>query len=240
MKERLQKIISHAGVASRRKAEALIAAGKVRVNGQVVREMGIEADARKDRIEVEGKVIRPERLRYFLFYKPDRVISSVKDPQGRRTVLDFFPAVKERIFPVGRLDYHTTGLLLVTNDGELDYILTHPSREVPKTYDVTVRGKYSEKLAANMSKGVQLDDCRTSPCDITVKSYDEVRNRTYLTMTLHEGKNREIRRMMEKFHFPVFELKRVQYSFLTLDGVVKGKARALTEEEVAKLYAMYK
>ncbi len=236
MKERLQKVLSHAGVASRRKAEALILAGKVRVNGRVVRELGTEADIRKDRIEVDGRPVRPERLRYFLFFKPDRVISSVKDPQGRRTVMDFFPTVKERIFPVGRLDYHTEGLLLMTNDGALDHLLTHPSREVPKTYEVTVRGKFSEALAARMEKGVDLEDGRTAPCEVEVLRYDEVRNRTYLKVTIHEGKNREVRRMMEKFHYPVFELKRVQYAFLTLDGVAKGKYRPLTESEVARLY----
>lgn len=238
MKERLQKIISHAGVASRRKAEELIRAGKVRVNGRVVRELGTEADVRRDRIEVEGKRIRPEPLRYFLFYKPDRVISSVKDPEGRRTVLAFFPHVKERIFPVGRLDYHTEGLLLLTNDGMLDYLLTHPSREVPKTYEVTVRGKLSEALAARMARGVDLEDGRTAPAEIEVIRYDEVRNRTYLTVTIHEGRNREIRRMMEHFHYPVFALKRVRYAFLTLDGVSKGKYRPLTESEVKELYAL--
>lgn len=236
MKERLQKILSHAGVASRRKAEEMILAGRIKVNGKVVRELGTEADIRKDRIEADGKPVRPERLRYFLFFKPDRVITSVNDPQGRRTVLDFFPKVKERIFPVGRLDYHTEGLLIMTNDGALDYRLTHPSREVPKTYEVTVRGKFSEELAAKMEKGVQLDDGKTAPCEITVREYDEVRNRTYLTITIHEGKNREIRRMMEKFHYPVFALKRVKYAFLTLDGVTKGKYRPLSESEVAKLY----
>lgn len=235
MKERLQKILSHAGVTSRRKAEELIAAGRVKVNGRVVREPGTEADARKDRIEVDGEIIRAERLRYFLFHKPDRVICSAKDPQGRRTVLDFFPKVRERVFPVGRLDYHSEGLLLVTNDGDLDFRLTHPSHEVEKVYEVTVRGKFSEKLAANMARGVALEDGRTAPCEIEVLQYDEVRNRTYLRMTLHEGKNREIRRMMEKFHFPVFDLKRVQYSFLTLDGVAKGQYRELTAEEVEKL-----
>lgn len=236
MKERLQKILSHAGVASRRKAEEMILAGRIKVNGKVVRELGTEADIRKDRIEADGKPVRPERLRYFLFFKPDRVITSVSDPQGRRTVLDFFPKVKERIFPVGRLDYHTEGLLIMTNDGALDYRLTHPSREVPKTYEVTVRGKFSEELAAKMEKGVQLDDGKTAPCEITGREYDEVRNRTYLTITIHEGKNREIRRMMEKFHYPVFALKRVKYAFLTLDGVTKGKYRPLSESEVAKLY----
>ena len=236
MKERLQKILSHAGVASRRKAEEMILAGRIKVNGKVVRELGTEADIREDRIEADGKPVRPERLRYFLFFKPDRVITSVSDPQGRRTVLDFFPKVKERIFPVGRLDYHTEGLLIMTNDGTLDYRLTHPSREVPKTYEVTVRGKFSEELAAKMEKGVQLDDGKTAPCEITVREYDEVGNRTYLTITIHEGKNREIRRMMEKFHYPVFALKRVKYAFLTLDGVTKGKYRPLSESEVAKLY----
>ena len=240
MKERLQKVLSRAGVASRRKAEELILAGKVRVNGRIVRELGTEADPQKDVIEAGDRRIRPERLRYFLFFKPDRVITSVRDPQGRRTVVDFFPNVKERIFPVGRLDYHSEGLLLMTNDGNLDFMLTHPSREVQKVYEVTVRGKYSEALAAKMAKGVQLDDGRTAPCGIKVNEYDEARNRTYLTMTLHEGKNREIRRMMEKFHYPVFALKRIQYSFLTLDGLAKGKYRALSESEVKRLYELHR
>lgn len=240
MKERLQKVLSHAGVASRRKAEEMILAGKVRVNGRVVHELGTLADAAKDRIEVEGEPVRAEKLCYFLFNKPDRVITSVKDPEGRRTVLDFFPKVKARIFPVGRLDYHSEGLILLTNDGDLDYKLTHPSHEVPKVYEVTVRGKYSVRLAENMAKGVALEDGRTAPCEIEVLSHDEVKNRTHLRMTLHEGKNREIRRMMEKFHFPVFALKRVAYSFLTLEGVGKGKYRPLTESEVARLYELCK
>lgn len=132
MKERLQKVLSHAGICSRRKAEELIAAGQVRVNGKVIRELGSEADPVSDRIEVAGERIRPERKRYFLFYKPDNVITSVTDPQGRRTVMDYFRNIRERIFPVGRLDYHSEGLLLMTNDGELDNILTHPKHEVKR------------------------------------------------------------------------------------------------------------
>ena len=240
LKERLQKILSRAGVASRRKAEEMIAQGRIRVNGKVVREAGTMADIRADRIEADGVGLRPERLRYFLFHKPDRTITSVKDPEGRRTVLDFFPRVTERIFPVGRLDYHSEGLLLLTNDGDLDFILTHPSKGVPKVYEVTVRGKYSETLAAKMARGVNLPDGRTAPCKIDVLSYDAARNRTYLRMTLHEGKNREIRRMMEAFHYPVFALKRVKYSFLTLDGVAKGQYRSLSKEEVKKLYELYR
>ena len=235
MKERLQKIISHAGICSRRKAEELIKGGKVRVT-----ELGSEADVRKDKIVVLGEPIRPERLRYFLLNKPDRVITSVSDPQGRRTVMQYFPSVQERIFPVGRLDYHSEGLLIMTNDGELDNILTHPSHQVQKVYDVTVRGKFSDALAAKMSKGVKLKDgTRTALCEVEVLSYEKDRNRTHIRMTLHEGKNREIRRMMEAFHYPVFKLERIQYSFLTLDGVARGESRRLTHEEVKKLYELH-
>ncbi len=240
MKERLQKVLSHAGICSRRKAEELIAAGQVRVNGKVIRELGSEADPVSDRIEVAGERIRPERKRYFLFYKPDNVITSVTDPQGRRTVMDYFRNIRERIFPVGRLDYHSEGLLLMTNDGELDNILTHPKHEVKKVYEVTVRGKYSLKLADKMSKGVRIDSGVTAPCEIEVLGYDKEKNKTQVRMTLHEGKNREIRKMMAAFHYPVFGLKRVQYSFLTLSGVSRGEYRRLSLEEVKKLYELHK
>ena len=239
MKERLQKIISHAGVCSRRKAEELILAGKVKVNGVVVRELGSEADVRKDRIEVSERVIRPEPLKYFLFHKPDGVITSVSDPAGRRTVMDYFPRVRERIFPVGRLDYHSEGLLIMTNDGNLDFILTHPSHEVEKEYEVVVRGKYSDSLARKMEKGVKIDSGVTAPCEIVVESYDKEKNKTYLRMILHEGKNREIRKMMEAYHYPVFGLKRIRYSFLCLD-VGRGEYRRLTSAEVKKLHDLHK
>lgn len=240
MKERLQKVLSHAGICSRRKAEEMIEAGQVRVNGKVVRELGSEADPVSDRIEVMGQRIRPERKRYFLFYKPDNVITSVTDPQGRRTVMDYFRNIRERIFPVGRLDYHSEGLLLMTNDGELDNLLTHPKHEVKKVYEVTVRGKYSMKLAEKMSKGVRIDTGVTAPCEIEVLGYDKEKNKTQVRMTLHEGKNREIRKMMAAYHYPVFALKRVKYSFLTLNGLGRGEYRRLSLEEVKKLYELYK
>lgn len=233
MKERLQKILSHAGVCSRRKAEELILAGRVRVNGRVVRELGTEADVCTDKIEALGEIVKPEPLRYYLFHKPDRVITSVSDPAGRRTVMDYFRRVRERVFPVGRLDYHSEGLLLVTNDGQLDFILTHPRHEVQKEYEVVVRGKFSEKLAKKMEKGVKIDSGVTAPCEIEVLGYDAEKNKTRLRMVLHEGKNREIRKMMEIFHYPVFELKRIRYSFLTLD-VNRGQYRRLTAAEVKK------
>lgn len=240
MKERLQKILSQAGICSRRKAEEMIEAGKVTVNGQIVRELGSEADPVKDRIEVNGETVKPERKKYFLFYKPDNVITSVSDPQGRRTVMDYFRTVRERIFPVGRLDYHSEGLLIMTNDGDLDYILTHPSHEVEKTYEVTVRGWYSMKLADKMSRGVRIDTGITAPCEIEVLEYNKEKNKTKVRMVLHEGKNREIRKMMAAYHYPVFGLVRTKYGFLTMDGLSRGGYRRLTSEEVRKLYELYR
>lgn len=240
MKERLQKVLSHAGVCSRRKAEELITKGQVRVNGRVVRELGSEADPMRDTIEVIGEVIRRERPKYFLFYKPDRVITSLSDPEGRRTVADYFRNVRERVFPVGRLDYHSEGAILMTNDGELDNLLTHPRYQVNKVYEVTVRGRFSPKAAEKMAKGVKIDTGMTAPCEIEILEYNKEKNKTKVRMTLHEGKNREIRKMMEVFHHMVFELVRVQYAFLTLNGLKRGEYRKLTREEVKKLYDLAK
>lgn len=240
MKERLQKVLSHAGVCSRRKAEELITKGQVRVNGRVVRELGSEADPMRDTIEVMGEVIRRERPKYFLFYKPDRVITSLSDPEGRRTVADYFRNVRERVFPVGRLDYHSEGAILMTNDGELDNLLTHPRYQVNKVYEVTVRGRFSPKAAEKMAKGVKIDTGMTAPCEIEILEYNKEKNKTKVRMTLREGKNREIRKMMEVFHHMVFELVRVQYAFLTLDGLKRGEYRKLTREEVKKLYDLAK
>ncbi len=240
MKERLQKVLSHAGVCSRRKAEELITKGQVRVNGRVVRELGSEADPMRDTIEVMGEVIRRERPKYFLFYKPDRVITSLSDPEGRRTVADYFRNVRERVFPVGRLDYHSEGAILMTNDGELDNLLTHPRYQVNKVYEVTVRGRFSPKAAEKMAKGVKIDTGITAPCEIEILEYNKEKNKTKVRMTLHEGKNREIRKMMEVFHHMVFELVRVQYAFLTLNGLKRGEYRKLTREEVKKLYDLAK
>ena len=240
MKERLQKVLSHAGVCSRRKAEELITKGQVRVNGRVVRELGSEADPMRDTIEVMGEVIRRERPKYFLFYKPDRVITSLSDPEGRRTVADYFRNVRERVFPVGRLDYHSEGAILMTNDGELDNLLTHPRFQVNKVYEVTVRGRFSPKAAEKMAKGVKIDTGMTAPCEIEILEYNKEKNKTKVRMTLHEGKNREIRKMMEVFHHMVFELVRVQYAFLTLNGLKRGEYRKLTREEVKKLYDLAK
>ena len=238
MKERLQKILSHAGVCSRRKAEELILAGRVRVNGRVVRELGTEADVCTDKIEALGEIVKPEPLRYYLFHKPDRVITSVSDPAGRRTVMDYFRRVRERVFPVGRLDYHSEGLLLVTNDGQLDFILTHPRHEVQKEYEVVVRGKFSEKLAKKMEEGVKIDSGVTAP----VKSKCSAMTRKRIkqgSAWYSMRKNREIRKMMESSTIRFFELKRIRYSFLTLD-VNRGQYRRLTAAEVKNLYELHR
>jgi 23S rRNA pseudouridine2605 synthase len=240
VKERLQKILSRAGVCSRRKAEELIQDGKVKVNGVVERQLGTAADPTKDEITVNGQPVKKEPLRYFLFNKPDSVISSVKDPAGRKTVMDYFRHIKERIYPVGRLDYHSEGLLIMTNDGDLDYWLTHPSHEVEKVYDVTVRGHYTKKAAAVMEKGVRIESGVTAPCTIEILDYDKEKNKTKVRMYLHEGKNREIRRMMMAYHFPVFQLIRVKYGFLTLEGVKRGGFRKLAADEVRRLYELGK
>jgi 23S rRNA pseudouridine2605 synthase len=155
-------------------------------------------------------------------------------------VMDYFRTVRERIFPVGRLDYHSEGLLIMTNDGDLDYILTHPSHEVTKTYEVTVRGRYSPKLADKMSRGVRIDTGITAPCEIEVLGYDKEKNKTKVKMVLHEGKNREIRKMMAAYHYPVFGLVRTGYAFLTPEGLSRGMSRRLTSEEVRKLYELYR
>lgn len=240
MKERLQKILSRAGICSRRKAEELILEGKVRVNGKIVNTLGAMADPTKDEVMAGGNPVKKDPLRYFLFYKPDGVISSVSDPAGRKTVMDYFRSSRERIYPVGRLDYHSEGLLIMTNDGDLDFLLTHPSHEVEKTYEVTVRGRYSKKLASIMEKGVRIETGVTAPCKIEVMKYDKEKNKTIVRMHLHEGKNREIRRMMAAYHYTVFRLVRVQYGFLTLDGLKSGEYRRLTNQEVKELYSLGK
>ncbi len=236
--ERLQKVIAHAGVASRRKAEELIINGKVQVNGEVVTELGMKVDPDKSLISVDGKVIAIEDEKVtILLNKPSKVITSMEDPQGRTTVIDFID-VKQRVYPVGRLDYETEGLLLLTNDGELANRLMHPSYEIDKIYEVIVRGILSEDVLDRLRKGIQLDDGMTSPAN--VKWVEKKNRQTKVHITIHEGRNRQIRRMFEVVNFPVIQLKRIQYGFLTLKGTPKGKFRKLTKNEVCKLKQLIK
>ncbi|MET3696162.1 pseudouridine synthase [Bacillus oleivorans] len=232
--ERLQKVIAQAGVASRRKAEELIASGKVKVNGQVVLELGTKVKP-SDQIEVNGIPLEKEEPVYFLFYKPRGVISSVKDDKGRKVVTDFFPELKERIFPVGRLDYDTSGILLMTNDGEFTNQMTHPRYHIPKTYIAKVKGIPSKTEIAQLQKGVKLEDGMTAPAKVKMLSFDKRKNSSILELTIHEGKNRQVRRMFEAIGHPVLKLKRERFAFLTLDDLSPGDSRELTPHEVKQL-----
>lgn len=236
MKERLQKVMSNCGVASRRASEQLILAGKVRVNGVVVRELGTKVDLDKDMILVDGKRLEAEKKRYFLFNKPKGVITTASDDQGRETVMDYFKKVPERIYPVGRLDQNTEGLLLMTNDGELANILMHPSKLVDKTYEVKIKSRIADTVLQQLADGVELEDGITAPAIVCYNGYDVHTGITNVEITIHEGRNRQVRRMFEHFGLQVYNLRRVQYAFLTLSGVKRGAYRRLTPEEIAELY----
>jgi 23S rRNA pseudouridine2605 synthase len=233
MMERLQKILAQAGVASRRQAEVLIVEGKVQVNGQVVKELGTKVDPINDSIVVKGKQVTLEQKRTFLFYKPLYVITSMSDPQGRKVIPDFFHQIPERVYPVGRLDFDTEGLLLVTNDGELANHLLHPRFEVKKQYVATVKGIPDESVIRRLRKGVQLEDGITAPAEVTVMN--TTGENAKLKVTIHEGRNRQIRRMCKEVGFPVMHLVRTRLVNLTLRGLKRGEYRELTLTEISSL-----
>lgn len=233
--ERLQKIIAEYGYASRRKAEELIKQGKVYVNGVKVTELGTLAKA-TDIIEINGEVLKEKaKYEYYLLNKPRGVISSVKDEKGRTTVTDL---IKEsgRIYPVGRLDYDTTGIILLTNDGELTNILSHPKNEVPKTYLAKVKGHFKVLDLQKLRHGLYIDNYKTSNCHAKIKEYDKKTNTTKVELTIHEGKNHEVKKMFEALGYQVVKLKRLTYANLTLSKVPSGKYRKLTPKEVKILY----
>lgn len=235
--ERLQKVIARAGVASRRKAEELITSGKVQINGQTVTELGIKVKP-SDQIEVNGIQLEKEEPVYFLFYKPRGVISSVSDDKGRKVVTDYFPELKERIFPVGRLDYDTSGLLLLTNDGEFTNHITHPKYHIPKTYVAKVKGIPSKTEILQLQRGIKLEDGMTAPARVKMLSMDRKKNTAIIELTIHEGKNRQVRRMLEAIGHQVIKLKREKLAFLTLAGLTPGEARELTPHEVKQLRSL--
>jgi 23S rRNA pseudouridine2605 synthase len=235
--ERLQKIMAASGVASRRKAEEIIAAGRVTVNGKVVTEQGTKADAQRDEICVDGKPIeKPQRLRYFLLNKPKGYVTTVSDPEGRPTVMDLLPKRGERVYPVGRLDYASEGLLVMTNDGALAQKLMKAGSHVPKTYLVKTSGKPDEEAIERLRAGVkiELEDgkrVKTSPAKIRLA--EDGANPWY-EVVLIEGRNRQIRRMFAQVGHQVEKIKRVRVGPLELD-VAPGKYRELTTKEVERL-----
>ena len=238
MEERLQKIISRAGIASRRKAEEMIAAGRVTVDGTVVREPGTKADAASVRIAVDGKLLpREEQRVYFLLNKPKGYVSTAADERGRRTVLDLIPVKKTRIYPIGRLDQNTEGLLLLTNDGTLTQALLHPRFLVHKTYRAKVAGDLTPEALKKLRGGIELADGRTAPAEVRVYGTTD-KGLNEVEVTLHEGRNRQVRRMFEAVGCDVRSLKRTRFAQLTLDGVKRGAYRPLTKAEVRELYRL--
>ncbi|MBE3591094.1 MAG: rRNA pseudouridine synthase [Firmicutes bacterium] len=236
--ERLQKFLARAGVASRRRAERMIAAGRVRVNGAVVREMGVKVDPQRDRVEVDGRVIpaAPPPLRVAMLHKPRGVISSARDPQRRRTVTQLVPS-EERLYPVGRLDYDSEGLILLTNDGDLAFALTHPRHQVPKTYHVWVAGAVGEEALRRLASGLELDGRRTAPAVVRRRPDLDRPGETALEIELREGRKRQIRRMCEAVGHRVRRLVRVAVGPLRLGDLPPGRFRWLSEAEIAVLRA---
>ncbi|MCK0472175.1 pseudouridine synthase [Halalkalibacter sp. APA_J-10(15)] len=232
--ERLQKVIAQAGITSRRKAEQLIIEGKVRVNGKVVRELGVKVIPNKDEIEVNGVPIDREEPVYFLLYKPSGVISSVSDDKGRKVVTDFIE-IEQRVFPIGRLDYDTSGIILLTNDGEFANLLMHPKYNVNKVYVAKVKGIPSKEGLRKLQNGIVLEDGKTAPAKVKMTSLDKRKQTAIIRITIHEGRNRQVRRMLEAIGHPVMKLKREEYSFLNLKGLNPGEGRALKPIEVKHL-----
>ena len=236
MEERLQKVLAQAGVASRREAEEYITAGRVKVNGKVVKELGTKVGADAF-IMVDGHPIQRERKTYLLFYKPRGVVTTMKDPEGRKSIADYVKDIPQRVYPVGRLDYNTEGLLLLTNDGELAQAMTHPRHEVNKVYEVTVPGIVPQEKLDLLRIGVKLEDGMTAPAIVDLVGYDYEKNLTRFNVTIHEGRNRQVRRMCDYIGFPVRYLRRVQMGTLTLDGLRRGDCRELFNEEIEDLRA---
>jgi 23S rRNA pseudouridine2605 synthase len=237
MNDRLQKIIARAGLASRRAAEELILAGRVRVNGRVVRELGAKADPRADRIEVDGQRLVAEDLYYLVLHKPRGVVSTMSDPEGRPTVAELVKHVPARLYPVGRLDFATSGVLLMTNDGAFANGLLHPRRAVPKTYVLKVSGRMDEDDASVWRRGVMLEDGITLPAEARILRHED--DKTWLEVTLREGRNQQIRRMGDATGFRVMRLARVSFAGVTNEGLRPGELRPLTREELMVLREEY-
>ena len=239
--ERLARYLAHAGIASRRHAEILIEAGRVRVNGQVVTTQGARIDPRQDSITVDGKPVQPgEKLVYVMLHKPTGYVSTANDPRKRPTVLDLLPPElrRLRVYPVGRLDIDTSGLLLLTNDGEFALHLTHPRYSMDKHYRALVKGYPSEGALNALRRGVEIVEDngghhKTSPAKVSI--YKQVGGNCWLSLTIHEGHKRQVRRMLAAVGYPVLELMRVGIGSLELGNLPVGQWRSLTEDEVSRL-----
>ena len=236
--ERLQKIIANSGYCSRRKAEELILSGKVLVNGEVINTLGSRASY-SDTIIINGVTLKLEPKEYVLLYKPRGVVSSVSDEKGRKTVVDIVES-ENRLYPVGRLDYDTSGLLLLTNDGELTNLLIHPSHEVEKVYIVKIDDVVNPELVKSLAKGVMVDGKKTGKARVKIKKIDKKKKSSIIELTIYEGRNHQVKKMFEAIGYKVSKLKRERFAGLTLDGLTSGQYRHLSIKEVKKLYAVAK
>lgn len=235
--ERIQKVMATAGVASRRHCEAMIAAGLVKVNGRVVTEPGTKVDPQKDKIQVDGETLRLSTRKYYLLmYKPRGYVTTMSDEKGRKQVTDLLKGIMARVYPVGRLDYDSEGLLLLTNDGELTFALTHPSHLVHKTYLARVEGIPKKDQLEQMSKGLNLEDGPTAPAQVRLVGQHD--GNALVEVTIHEGRNRQIRRMFEHIGYRVLRLKRIKMGDLSLETMRPGEYRHLSELEVSQLMAL--
>lgn len=232
-KIRINKFIASSGICSRREADELIEKGKVKVNGKIITELGFSVDDKKDKVEVEGKAIRSIKLDYYKFYKPAGYITTSDDEKGRKTIYDLLPENLYHLKPVGRLDKDSTGLIILTNDGELINQLTHPSVKVPKVYLVRVNAKIPRKDLESISAGVEIEKDKIAYADITVLEMNS--NSTTMRITLFQGMNRQIRKMFEHFGYEVQSLKRIQHATITLDGMKRGEFKQLKPKNVKEL-----
>lgn len=236
--ERLQKVIANSGVASRRKAEELILQGRVKVNGVTVRMLGTKV-SEKDEIMVDNEYLEKEEKVYYLLNKPRGVVTTTKDEHHRKTVIDLIDEEK-RIYPVGRLDYDTTGILLLTNDGEFANKMMHPRNKIDKVYIAKIQGILSPKDLMMLKNGVMIDGVKTSKARVKVRKIDKETNTSIIELTIHEGKNHQVKKMFEAIHFEVLKLKREKIAFLTLKGLESGEYRRLTPKEIKQLHSLTK
>ncbi|WEV42837.1 pseudouridine synthase [Lactobacillus sp. ESL0684] len=232
--QRLQKVIAEAGIASRRKAEKMIVAGRVTVDGEPVTKLGTKVDTFSN-IAVDGEPIERESLHTYLFYKPRGVVSTANDDKGRKTVVDYFKNVPYRLYPIGRLDYDTSGLLLMTNDGELANLLMHPRNNVAKVYVAKITGHLLPEEIAQLTHGVKFDQHKSAPAKVKIIRSDKKKNMQIVQLTIHEGHYHQVKRMFKAVNHQVDKLSREKYAFLTLDSLVSGKYRELSHAEVDRL-----
>lgn len=236
--ERLQKFIAASGLCSRRKAEELIKMGKVEIDGEIVTELGVKVSGRES-IVVDGELLRREEKEYYLLNKPREVITSCSDDKNRKTVVDLIET-DSRIYPVGRLDYDTTGVLLLTNDGEFANIMMHPNNKIDKVYIAKIRGIIKGDSINKLKNGVVIDGKKTEKCRVKLRKTDLKTNSSIVEITIHEGRNHQVKKMFEAVGFEVLKLKRERVGIFTLQGLTSGDYRRLSPKEVSKIYALTK